>query len=80
MILEVKCFSNEWGIDYNTLLESIDAFSTSEEKTIPFISDIVKSVDFSKALNKSAGNKLKHNINLNKKLPQRMLEIKKLYY
>lgn len=80
MILEVKCFSNEWGIDYNTLLESIDAYSTSEIKTIPFISDIVKSVDFSKALNKSAGNKLKHNINLNKKLPQWMLEIKKLYY
>lgn len=80
VILEVKCFSNEWGIDYNTLLESIDAYSTSEIKTIPFISDIVKSVDFSKALNKSAGNKLKHNINLNKKLPQWMLEIKKLYY
>lgn len=75
----VREFSEEWGLDNQLLVKSVETFSDSQPEVVPYIDDLTKSVDFMKATNQSAGNKLRHNMQLIKKLPKWMLVIKEKY-
>ena len=77
---EIKEFSQEWGLDESLLSKSVDQFSIVKEDEIPYIDELQKSVDFNTARNQSAGNQLKHMINLiNNELPDWLTEINKKY-
>lgn len=75
----VRVFAEEWGLDNQLLAKSIEVFSISQPEIVPYIDELTASVDFMKATNQSAGNKLRHNMNLIKQLPKWMLVIKEKY-
>jgi type I restriction enzyme R subunit len=75
----VNDFAVEWGLDSTTLKKSVLAYSTAQPTVVPYIHDLIRSVDFDKAINKSAGNKLKHNMILTARLAERIAEIKHKY-
>ncbi|NLD18380.1 MAG: DEAD/DEAH box helicase family protein, partial [Tissierellia bacterium] len=75
----VASFAEEWGIDGEVLSRSLLVYSLSNANVIPYIEDITGSVDFEKAKNQSAGNKLRHNMNLIKALPKWMAEVKRKF-
>lgn len=75
----VDVFANEWGLDAELLMKSVNSYSTSQPDVVPYINDLVSSVDFSKAANQTAGNLLRHNMTLTSKLPQWIAEIKQKY-
>ncbi|MFP3749935.1 type I restriction endonuclease subunit R, EcoR124 family [Bacillus altitudinis] len=75
----VDKFATEWGIDNKLLNKSVIAYSTSQPEVIPYINDLISSVDFSKATNQTAGNVLRHNMTLTIKLPQWIAEIRQKY-
>lgn len=71
--------ADEWGLDREWLLKSVNAFSGGQAGVIPYIDELTKSVDYDKATDKSAGNKLKHMMTLTKKLPEFIAETKEKY-
>jgi len=75
----VSDLADKWGIDRDWLFKSVNAFSVGQDKTIPYIDELTKSVDYDKATDKSAGNKLKHMIILTRKLPELIVELKQSY-
>ncbi len=75
----VNDFAVEWGLDSATLEKSVLAYSTAQASVVPYIDDLRRSVDFDTATNKSAGNKLKHNMTLTTKLPEWIAETKQKY-
>ena len=77
--IEVDDISDQWGIDKEWLLKSVNSFTTLHPTVIPYIYELTKSVDYKKAKNKSAGGQLKHNMIMNKVLPKAILEIKLKY-
>ncbi|NME99235.1 type I restriction endonuclease subunit R [Aneurinibacillus aneurinilyticus] len=72
-------FSSEWGLDSELLGKSVNSYSTSQPDVVPYINELISSVDFSKATNKTAGNLLRHNMTLTTKLPEWIAEIKQKY-
>ncbi|MFS8210842.1 type I restriction endonuclease subunit R, EcoR124 family [Paenibacillus sp. S29] len=72
-------FAMEWGLDSKLIERSIYAYSTSQPAVVPYIEDLLNSVDFSKAMNQTAGSQLKHSIRLSKELPQWIAETKQKY-
>ncbi|WP_338472794.1 hypothetical protein R4Z10_08735 [Niallia sp. XMNu-256] len=66
-------------LDSELLRKSVNSYSTSQSDVVPYITDLIRSVDFSKATNQSAGNVLKHNMTLTEKLPEWIAEIKQKY-
>jgi type I restriction enzyme R subunit len=72
-------FSTEWGLDSELLTKAVNSYSTSEPDIVPFINDLIRSVDFNKATNQTAGNLLRHNMILTTKLPQWIAETKQKY-
>ncbi|MBN2651259.1 MAG: type I restriction endonuclease subunit R [Spirochaetales bacterium] len=76
---EIENIAEKWGIYTNLLLKSINSFTVSEPKPIPYIDEITKSVDYEKARDKSAGNKLKHIMTMTTELPDKFMEIKLKY-
>ncbi|HID0793742.1 TPA: type I restriction endonuclease subunit R, EcoR124 family [Clostridium botulinum] len=68
-----------WGIDRDWLFKSVNAFSVAQAEVIPYIDELTKSVDYDKATDKSAGNKLKHMMTLMRKLPGLIAEMKQKY-
>jgi type I restriction enzyme R subunit len=72
-------FAIEWGIDNKILYKSVISYSPSQPAIVPYINDLISSVDFSKATNQTAGNKLKHNMLLTATLPKWVAEIKQRY-
>ncbi|NFE75192.1 type I restriction endonuclease subunit R [Clostridium botulinum] len=76
---DINDLADRWGINRDWLYKAINEFSVTQSKVIPYIDKITQSVDYDKATDKSAGNKLKHMMALIKKLPQLMAEIKQKY-
>lgn len=72
-------FSSEWGLDSELLGKSVNSYSTSQSDVVPYINELISSVDFSKATNQTAGNLLRHNMTLTTKLPEWIAEIKQKY-
>lgn len=75
----VIAFSLEWGLDSKLLGESVDSYSISQPDVVPYINELISSIDFNKATNKTAGNLLRHNMKLTSKLPAWIAEIKQKY-
>lgn len=76
---EVEGISNHWGLDEEWLLKSVNAYTISQPTIIPYIDELTKSVDFNKASDQSAGNKLRHVMNMTKELPIKVKETKQKY-
>ncbi|WBW95262.1 type I restriction endonuclease subunit R [Oceanirhabdus sp. W0125-5] len=71
--------ADKWGIDRAWLFKSMNAFSVTKDEVVPYMEEITKSVDYDRAMDKSAGNKLKHMMILTSKLPELIAEIKQKY-
>lgn len=76
---DVKNISEKWGLSDEWLLKAVISFSPSKPSTIPYIDEITKSVNFEKASDQSAGNKLKHIMTMTSVLPERIMELKVKY-
>jgi len=76
---EVDSLAVKWGISKEWLLKSVNSFATSKPTTIPYIDEITKSVEYDKASDQSAGNKLKHIMTMTTLLPGSIMELKRKY-
>ena len=56
--------ADEWGISGKFFEKSIDAYSVTSPQDIPFIDDLIGSLDFSAATKKQGANQLMHNFAL----------------
>ena len=72
-------FCSEWGLDSGLIQKSVNSYSTSQPDVVPYINELISSVNFSKATNQTAGNLLMHNMKLTTKLPEWIAEIKQKY-
>lgn len=77
--VEVDNLAERWGIDKECLFKSVNAFTTMQPTVIPYIDELTKSVDYEKATDKSAGNKLKHMMTITRNLAKVILELKQKY-
>lgn len=77
--IEVDSISEKFGISSEWLLKAVNSFEISKPSIIPYIDEITKSVDYEKASDKSAGNKLKHIMTMTKVLPERIMDLKVKY-
>jgi len=75
----VNAFAQEWGIEAVMLSRTVESYNDSKPDAVPYIDEIVNHVDFDKAINKSAGSRLRHVIALTKELPAWIAEIKQKY-
>jgi type I restriction enzyme R subunit len=76
---DINDLADRWGIDRDWLYKSVNAFSVTQREVIPYIDELSKSVDYDMATDKSAGNKLKHMMNLTSGLPELIVEMKQKY-
>lgn len=72
-------FAKEWGLDARLLSESLFSYNYSQPEIVPYIDELIDSVDFDKAQNQTAKNRLKHIITVTNKLPEFIAEIKQKY-
>lgn len=77
--IEADIISEKFGISSEWLLKAVNSFEISKPSIIHYIDEITKSVDYEKASDKSAGNKLKHIMTMTKVLPERILDLKVKY-
>ncbi|MDG3132758.1 HsdR family type I site-specific deoxyribonuclease [Streptococcus suis] len=76
---EIQCFAAEWGVDSLLLQKSLREFDTNKPEEVPHLSDILMKLDPKSATNQFSGKKLLLTMELNKILPQWMLETKQKY-
>lgn len=76
---EIRITALGWGIDQDWLLKSVKSFSTGKTTHVPYIDELIKSVDYEKATDKSAGNKLRHMMTITNELPHIIKELKQKY-
>lgn len=72
-------FSSEWGLDSGLLEKSVISYSTSQPDIVPYINELISSINFDKANNQTAGNRLRHIMTLTENLPKLIAEIKQKY-
>ena len=75
----VEEFAKEWGIEPQLLSNVILAYSCEHPDVVPYIDEVAKELDFDKAENKSAGNRLKHVMTLTRILPKWLAETKQKF-
>ncbi|QTD39476.1 type I restriction endonuclease subunit R [Sporosarcina sp. Te-1] len=68
--------ANEWGINGKVLERSVDAYSINSPEEIPFIDDLIGSLDFDSATKKQGSNQLMHNFALTPYLTKVVPQIK----
>lgn len=68
----------KWGLDKVLLSKALEAYDTSEPEKIPYMEDIVKTLDYANATEK-APSILAHNMELRMKLPKQIREIRDKY-
>lgn len=71
--------SSEWGLDSNLLEKSVRSYSSSQPDVIPFIDELITSIDFDAAKNQSSNNRLKHIMKLTQELPELIAETQMRY-
>lgn len=76
---EVSEFASIWGIQKSWLYKVADKVLSSESDKIPYKDELNDNVDYNEASDKSAGNRLKHMMNLKNKLPEFIGEVKQKY-
>ncbi|MCB2361956.1 type I restriction endonuclease subunit R [Clostridium estertheticum] len=78
-VVMIEGFAEEWGLDTELLLKSVVAYSASQPDVVPYIEELTSNFDFNRAINKSAGDRLKHFMILNREIPKWIVEIKQKY-
>jgi type I restriction enzyme R subunit len=68
--------AKEWGVDGMIFEKSVDAYSITSPEDIPFIDDLIGSLDFSSATKKRGSNQLMHNFALTPYLTKIVPQIK----
>ncbi len=71
--------TREWGVSFSVLERAVDAYSLSHPDEIPFIDELIASVDFASVKDKKASNQLEHNMMLNEYLDEVIPKIKVRY-
>lgn len=77
--IEVHEIATKWGVEKEWLLKSVTSFSKTQPLSIPYIDELTRSVDFEKAEDKSAGNKLRHVMTMTKELPKTISVLSQKY-
>lgn len=67
---EIEDFSENWGVVPEIVKDSVEEYSVSEPEIIPFFDEIVQSLDYDKAKNKSNSTRLNHIISLKKEVKE----------
>ncbi len=75
---QICALALKWGLYEETLSKSVQAYNIAEPEKIPYMEELVKSLEFERALEK-APNILTHNMELRIKLPQEIRKIKEKY-
>lgn len=75
----IDAFAEEWGLDKELLSKSVASYFDTQPDVIPYIDELTKSVDFDKATNQSAGNRLRHIMTLTKELITWIAQTKQKY-
>lgn len=70
--------AEKWGLDKELLAKTVEAYDMSQPEKIPYMEDLIKSLDYEHAAEKAA-NVLAHNMELRGKLPKEIKEIKSKY-
>lgn len=76
--VEVEEVASAWGLDVDLVLRSANAFDV-KNPVIPYVDEITKNMDYDKATDQSAGNRLKHNMMILKELPKVLAVWKQKY-
>jgi len=76
---EIRTLADYWGLDFNVLSKAIEAYSLVKPEFIPYIEELVSSVNYDKATNKTAGNQLMHIMTITRDLPTHVAELKQKY-
>lgn len=71
--------AQNWGLDSALLERAIDAYSLAHPDDIPFVDELIGSVDFSSVKEKKASSQLEHNMMLNEYLDEVIPKIKVRY-
>ena len=74
----VAALALKWGLDKDLLNKSVQAYDRTESEKIPYMEELVKSLNYNNALEK-ASNILAHNMELRVKLPKEIRGIKDKY-
>ncbi len=74
----VERLAEKWGLDKELLAKTVEAYDMSQPEKIPYMEDLIKSLDYEHAAEKAA-NVLAHNMKLRGKLPKEIKEIKSKY-
>lgn len=77
--LAVIQLSNEWGLEHELLLKSVQAYTETQPDVVPNLNTLISPMNYSRATNQSSGSILKHNMNVSALLPQWMAEMKQKY-
>lgn len=75
----VNALAIEWGLDSDLLEKSVHSYSYSQPDVVPYIDELIKSVDFDAANKQAGNNRLMHVMKLTGKLPELIAEIKQRY-
>jgi len=76
---EMFKFFDEWGIDIEILIKSLENYSLSEPEIVPYIEEISNSLNYENAKIKKGNSYLEHNIKLTNELSKWMRKIKNKY-
>lgn len=68
-----------WGLDCTILEKSVESYSATNPDEIPFIDDLMSSLDFVSATNKKGSNKLQHSLELTPYLRKEIRKLKMKY-
>lgn len=75
----VNALAIEWGLDSDLLVKSVRSYSPAQPDVVPYIDELIKSVDFDAANKQAGNNRLMHVMKLTGKLPELIAEIKQRY-
>ncbi|ODJ70816.1 deoxyribonuclease HsdR [Brochothrix thermosphacta] len=73
-------FADDWGIDRTLLNESVTNYSTQHKDVVPYIDDIIKSLNYLEAKKPTQGGQLMHTMQLTGLLPSWLAEVKGTYH
>lgn len=76
---EIYKFSQEWGLNSKIFEKTIDTYSTANPDEIPYIDDLISSVDYESIENPKTSNLLIHNMELMKVIPKIVPKLKEKF-
>lgn len=79
LTIEVDNLARTWGLCREWLLKSVNTFTTSKPSIVPYIEELTKNVDYEKAIDKSASDRLEHIMTITSLLPERIMTLKLKY-